>query len=371
MPNRSTRAKRTAEESQNKSVSPERKRPSLGEKTMEQRRAEQQQKLAAFREKKRLENEEKKNARPAWRPGGVGVKTRSMTRHYSSPAMLPTPQRKGKAKPKLPTPTQNVAPSSSVAKDAIAEMDESPPKVSSTPMANVKSVPKLSDEPRITPVASRLQLIDIEADRVVQPDPIQLFNVQNDDSDEYNLRHWKKIYEEHVDKLKACQKKLELLSSSQDEFWEVECERARGEVVLFLGKKSKFTQFGRMIDDPHGDKFKVKSEDDILCFWDGMVAPSVNDFLARADWLSNASQNNWPEAAKEAKPGQKTATSPPRAKIQKENRQPAESKTTAAQDEKKLKVRKEAEERRKKMKAMMAAKKKAMSTTNLPNDVVM
>ena len=109
--------------------------------------------------------------------------------------------------------------------------------------------------------------------------------------------------------------------------------------MLFLGTKSKFTQFGKMIEDPHGDKFRVKSEDDILvrqvknrsftiltltskCFWDGMVAPSVNDFLARADWLSQASQNNWPEAEKESKPGQKTATLPPRAKIQKENRQP-------------------------------------------------
>merc|ERR1712142_132595 len=308
MPNRSTRAKRTAEES-NKSVSPDRKRPSLGEKTMEQRRAEQQQKLAAFREKKRLAEEEKKNTRPAWRPGGrgmtsrptsSGVKTRSMTKAVSSPAMLATSQRKEKGNAKLPKPTRNVASSSTVAKDAIAELDESPPKVSSTPMAHVKSVSKLSDEPRITPVASRLQLIDIEADPVPRPSPTQLFNIQNDESDEYNLRHWKNIYQEHVEKLKSYQKKLAMVSSSQDEFWELECERARGEVVLFLGTKSKFTQFGKMIEDPHGDKFRVKSEDDILvrqvknrsftiltltskCFWDGMVAPSVNDFLARAD----------------------------------------------------------------------------------------
>ena len=92
---------------------------------MEQRRAEQQQKLAAFREKKRLAEEEKKNTRPAWRPGGrgmtsratsrptiSGVKTRSMTKAVSSPAMLATSQRKEKGNAKLPKPTRNVASSS-------------------------------------------------------------------------------------------------------------------------------------------------------------------------------------------------------------------------------------------------------------------
>jgi len=43
----------------------------------------------------------------------------------------------------------------------------------------------------------------------------------------------------------------------------VERDRVVGEVTFFLGKKSKFTQFGDMLLDPENDQYKVKSEDDI------------------------------------------------------------------------------------------------------------
>ena len=40
-------------------------------------------------------------------------------------------------------------------------------------------------------------------------------------------------------------------------------ERVEGEAVLFLGPKSKHTQFGKMCLDPRNEKFKVEKEEDL------------------------------------------------------------------------------------------------------------
>ena len=40
-------------------------------------------------------------------------------------------------------------------------------------------------------------------------------------------------------------------------------ERVKGEAVLFLGPKSKHTQFGKMCLDPKNEKFKVEKEEDL------------------------------------------------------------------------------------------------------------
>jgi len=40
-------------------------------------------------------------------------------------------------------------------------------------------------------------------------------------------------------------------------------ERIKGEGALFLGKKSKLTQFGNICEDPTNDNFKVEKENDI------------------------------------------------------------------------------------------------------------
>ena len=47
------------------------------------------------------------------------------------------------------------------------------------------------------------------------------------------------------------------------EFWKLEVERVEGEAVLFLGPKSKHTQFGKMCLDPRNEKFKVEKEEDL------------------------------------------------------------------------------------------------------------
>ena len=47
------------------------------------------------------------------------------------------------------------------------------------------------------------------------------------------------------------------------EFWVCEIDRAVGEVGFFLEQKSKFIQFQKMLADPLGNKFKVKSYEDI------------------------------------------------------------------------------------------------------------
>jgi len=43
----------------------------------------------------------------------------------------------------------------------------------------------------------------------------------------------------------------------------LEVERVEGEAVLFLGPKSKHTQFGKMCLDPRNEKFKVEKEEDL------------------------------------------------------------------------------------------------------------
>ena len=59
---------------------------------------------------------------------------------------------------------------------------------------------------------------------------------------------------------------LRFLKISSD-FWRLEIERTKGEVALFLGPKSKHTQFHKMCLDPTNEKFKVEKEDDLQVFF--------------------------------------------------------------------------------------------------------
>lgn len=361
---RAARQKRTADPGP-ASKSPDSKRPSLGDMSMDDRRQEQQRKLAEFRERKKQKNEEKKLARPAWKPAGSASGqriTRSMTRRVVSTSCLPNVRSANTSantsNASLPVPKQQKS-------STIAEQRDD--LTTSTPVADVQTVGSLKvldnvkstlleDPTRITPVANRLQMIDIETDVL----------------DGLNIQHWKKLYDEFFFKLKMWQNKFEKLTPTDDVFWQVERDRAIGEVGFFLGKKSKFTQFGAMIQDPHGEKFKVQSIDDISGFWTGMVLPSIEDFVSRAEWLTIASKNGWTESDKEAKP-KKVSHSPQRPN-QKENRNPKvviDPEADAEKAKKKLKAKKDAEDRRKQMRAMMAARKKAMSTSDLPNQLEM
>ena len=40
----------------------------------------------------------------------------------------------------------------------------------------------------------------------------------------------------------------------------------------------------------------------VQAFWDGMVFPSVQDFINRADWLIESGSSEWTEAQKEKNP---------------------------------------------------------------------
>ena len=100
------------------------------------------------------------------------------------------------------------------------------------------------------------------------------------------------------------------------EFWRLEIERVKGECALFLGPKSKHTQFSIMCKDPSNDKFKVEKEADLQvlfrvlvlfasmfqAYWDAMVAPSINDFCNRIEWLTKSSGLAWVDAQKNIKP---------------------------------------------------------------------
>ena len=83
-----------------------------------------------------------------------------------------------------------------------------------------------------------------------------------------------------------------------------------------MGPKSKHTQFSKMCNDPSNDKFKVEKEADLqvsvfFCFnfliikkayWDAMVAPSIDDFSNRIEWLTKSSDQAWDEGQKSVKP---------------------------------------------------------------------
>ena len=62
------------------------------------------------------------------------------------------------------------------------------------------------------------------------------------------------------------------------EFWKLEVERVEGEAVLFLGPKSKHTQFGKMCLDPRNEKFKVEKEEDLQVPIQHVICPFSTHF---------------------------------------------------------------------------------------------
>jgi len=380
----------------------------LEQKTLEKREA-QRKKFAAYKEKKKAQEEERKKKlaeRPAWRPAGAAV-TRSMTRGRktasSSAILVPSSsssslksvkeeksQRTGK-KLSLPIPKnkdQNrkseesgmEIEGESSKSENVEKLEKSPEILTedrnfSTPARGVKSGPLPSTG--ITPIAQRLQISprpEIPPEPVTEPpsDEIEIdleaqeTSINEEILGKLNLPYWKQLFEEYERKLLTAKWDFAQFPKTDDEFWEVEKDRAVGEVGFFLEQKSKFVQFKKMLDDPLGEKFKVKTNEDIQSFWEGMVLPSVQDFLTRSAWLIRAGENKWPENMKAQKPSQKIGSSPVKAKP-KENRPkvPSDPEAAAKAEAKKLKVKKDAEERRKKMREMMAAKKRAISASAL------
>jgi hypothetical protein len=142
---------------------------------------------------------------------------------------------------------------------------------------------------------------------------MQLVTIHKSESSKFNLKHWTQVYNKHLNQIKEKTEKIQSISSqfpTNDEFWITELERAKGESALFIGKKSKLTQFGIICKDPTNDKFKVEKEDDIKAFWDGMVLPSVDDFIKRSDWLIEAGESSWLEEIKSKNPHKPITTVP-------------------------------------------------------------
>jgi len=177
----------------------------------------------------------------------------------------------------------------------------------------------------------------------------------------WSLTHSKNvtIIEEKINNLNNVIQK----NPTEDNFWTIEIERVNGEGNLFLSKKSKLNQFGEMCKDPTNQKFQVKKEDDLKAFWDGMVFPSVEDFINRADWLIESGSLEWTEVQKEKNPFK------PILKVQPTNKpKPQKTKQQQEIDQKqkeKLKAAKEAAEKRRAemRKKMMKMKRKNMNSS--------
>ena len=81
-----------------------------------------------------------------------------------------------------------------------------------------------------------------------------------------NLTHWIDVHQRHVTQIKQLiddLKKATETNQTSNDYWQIEIDRTNGEGTLFLGDKSKLTQFAKMCNDPSNDKFKVEKEDDL------------------------------------------------------------------------------------------------------------
>jgi len=184
--------------------------------------------------------------------------------------------------------------------------------------------------------------------------------------DSLNLNMWTETHSKTVTIIKEKLDKLNNViqdNKTEDNFWTIEIERVNGEGNLFLSKKSKLNQFGEMCKDPTNQKFQVQKEDDLKAFWDGMVYPSVQDFINRSDWLIESGSVKWIETQKEKNPFK------PVLKVQLPTNKPKPQKTKQQQEidlkqKEKLKAAKEAADKRRAemRKKMMEMKRKNMNS---------
>jgi len=177
--------------------------------------------------------------------------------------------------------------------------------------------------------------------------------------DTLNLSYWKEIHQKQIQQIEQLLADITQATNdhpTKSDFWTTEIDRTNGEGVLFLGKKSKLNQFGDMCNDPKNAKFNVQKEDDLKAFWDGMVYPSVEDFIKRINWLMEAAKDSWSDAHKDKNPNQErkiVTKSKPKPKVNQVK--------SAEQLAKEAANKKKAEERRAEMrKKMMEMKRQRM-----------
>lgn len=226
-------------------------------------------------------------------------------------------------------------------------MEEMEPTCQSTPRVPFKKL-QTNISSGLTPNAKRLNLNQSFKDF----ETIQL-------NKELNLPHWKSVHQDHAARLTVLKTKIVMLEPPQDEFWEDNTNHIKGEVIFFLGMKSKFSQFEAMLEDPKSEKYKVKTEDDITCYWEGMVKPALDEFLARADWLVAVPEKEWSQEAKDLKPtNAPVATVKITVKPKREEDPELKAKMELAKQKRLLKKQAE-DDRRKEMREMIRAKRKA------------
>ena len=89
---------------------------------------------------------------------------------------------------------------------------------------------------------------------------------EDKENDTLNLIHWKQVHRSHVEQIEQLLENLKVetqKNTTQEEYWTTEIDRCNGEGQLYLGKKSKLTQFGDMCEDPQNAKYNVQKEQDL------------------------------------------------------------------------------------------------------------
>jgi len=346
---------------------------------LEEKRLAREQRYAAYLEKKAKEASDKLKSRPPWRPSGRATANRITEKKIATASSRNNsrPPTANEARPVTRSMRKTQSDSNirtkslfDIGKNVKVSKESQCPII---PQSPVTSQPRKSVLPK--PIYSENSTTEPEKESNTEPEPIKpkptgvtpmmnrVSKISLDDDDELALKKWTKVYNESESKLKAYQIDIGNFATPTDEFWKLEVERVEGEVVLFLGPKSKHTQFGKMCLDPRNEKYKVEKEEDLQAFWDAMVLPSIKYFCERMDWLNKATKLEWPDDMKESKPKSEMGKSPARPRQNREITKTAEeleeeAKKKEEQRAKKENNRKAAEERRKEMRRMMAAKRK-------------
>jgi len=350
--------------------------PKKIKKDLDAKKEARKKKYEEYLRKKQEDADEKLKSRPPWRPAGRATATRINEKKTVSAARNTTASRPPTANEVRPV-TRSMRKTQS---------DSNMPKIPSlfdakeSRMKNRRSTeekPQCPDIPEPTkqslprPICSESTVAESSSESVpIKPKPTGFTPMMNrvskislDDDDDLGLKKWTKVYNDSESKLKLYQIDIGHFTEPTDEFWKLEVERVEGEAVLFLGPKSKHTQFGKMCLDPRNEKFKVEKEEDLQAFWDAMVLPSIKYFCERMDWLNKASKSGWPKDLKEVKPTSEIGKSPARPRQNREVTKTAEEIEAEAKKKEEQRVKKEnnrkaAEERRKEMRRMMAERKK-------------
>lgn len=352
--------------------------PKKIKKDLDTKKEARKKKYEEYMRKKEKEAEEKMKSRPPWRPAGRATSTRINEKKTATAARNTTASRPSTATEVRPVTRsmRKTQSDSNIKTPSLFDLGpdresriknrrstEEKPKCPVIPEPTIQSLPR--------PICLESVIVESSSEtEPTRPKPTGFTPMMNrvskislDDDDELGLKKWKKVYNESESKLKLYQIDIGNFSAPTDEFWKLEVERVEGEAVLFLGPKSKHTQFGKMCLDPRNEKYKVEKEEDLQAFWDALVMPSIKYFCERMDWLNKATKSGWPEDLKEEKPTSVIGKSPARPRQVREITKTAEEIEAEEKKKEELRVKKEnnrkaAEERRKEMRRMMAERKK-------------